>query len=112
MEPHILILSGLYDFSADLVALQLQDAGVPHVRLNREQLADHRLTLDPLVPELAIRGPSGNYHVGRELGSVWFRQPVFLRNTLRSLFHRRNSLSGLSGWHFSEGFVSFTMRLG
>lgn len=81
MKPHVLILSGLYDFSADLVALQLQDAGVPYVRLNREQLADHRLTLDPLVPELAIRGPSGNHHVGRELGSVWFRQPVFLRNT-------------------------------
>ena len=27
MSPHILILSGLYDYSADLVALQLQHAG-------------------------------------------------------------------------------------
>ena len=81
MKPHVLILSSLYDFSADLVALRLQDADVPYVRLIREQLADHRLTLDPLVPELAIRGPSGNYYVGRDLRSVWFRQPVFLRNT-------------------------------
>ena len=81
MRPLVLILSGLYDFSTDLVALQLQRAGTQYVRLNREQFADHRLTLDPLVPELTIRGPSGNYHVGRELVSVWFRQPVFLRNT-------------------------------
>ena len=59
MSPHILILSGLYDYSADLVALQLQHAGVPFVRLNREQLAGHRLTLDPLVPELIVHGPAG-----------------------------------------------------
>ena len=52
MKPHVLILSGLYDFSADLVALRLQHAGTPYVRLNREQFSDHRLTLDPLVPEL------------------------------------------------------------
>ena len=80
MNPHVLILSGLYDFSADLVALRLRNAGVPYVRLNREQLAEHRLALDPIVPELTIRGPSGDYRVGRELRSVWFRQPVFLRN--------------------------------
>ena len=81
MKPHVLILSGLYDFSTDLVMLRLQHAGTPYVRLNREQFSDHRLTLDPLIPELTIRGPSGSYHIDRELGSVWFRQPVFLRNT-------------------------------
>ena len=81
MNPHVLILSGLYDFSTDLVALQLQRAGIHYVRLNREQFADHRLTLDPLVPELTVHGPSGNYHIGQELVSVWFRQAVFLRNT-------------------------------
>ena len=81
MSPHVLILSGLYDFSADLVAMRLRHAGVPYVRLNSEQLVDHQLTLDPLVPELTIRGPSGTYHVGQDLVSVWFRRPVFLRNT-------------------------------
>ena len=81
MTPPVLILSGLYDFSTDLVVLQLERAGIHYVRLNREQLADHRITLDPVVPELVVRGPSGDYHVGPELVSVWFRQPVFLRNT-------------------------------
>ena len=56
MSPKILILSSLYDYSTDLVTLQLQNVGVPFVRLNREQFADHRLTLDPVVPELTVCG--------------------------------------------------------
>ena len=81
MSPQVLILSSLFDFSTDLVALQLQKNGVPFVRLNREQLADHRITLDPLVPDLRITGPAGTHYLGSNLGAVWFRQPVFLRNT-------------------------------
>lgn len=81
MTPHVLILSGLYDFSTDLVALQLQNAGIPYVRLNREHLSDYRLTLDPSIPELTVHGPSGIYNIGPDLRAVWFRQPVFLRNT-------------------------------
>ena len=81
MNPHVLVLASRLDFSTDLVTIRLQDAGVPYVRLNREDLAEHRLTLDPLGPELAIDGPSGRHGIGADLRSVWFRQPVFLRNT-------------------------------
>ena len=81
MRPHILVLSSLYDFSTDLVVLSLQEAGVSYVRLNREHLADYRITLDPLVPELTISSSMGTSHIGPDLGAVWFRQPVFLRNT-------------------------------
>ena len=81
MSPHVLILSGLYDFSTDLVALQLQRRGVPFVRLNREQLSEHRLTLDPFTPSLTISGPVGAHVIGADLRAIWFRQPVFLRNT-------------------------------
>lgn len=81
MRPHVLILSGLYDFSTDLVVLQLDRIGVPYVRLNREQLSDYRLTLDPLAPCLTINGSGSTWVVETELRAVWFRQPVFLRNT-------------------------------
>lgn len=81
MTPQVLILANLYDFSADLVALQLDHIGVSFVRLNREQLHEYRLTLDPLKPCLMIDGPGGSWRVGSELRAVWFRQPVFLRNT-------------------------------
>ena len=48
MTADVLVLSGLYDFSSDLITLRLEEARVPYVRLNREQLKDHRLSLDPL----------------------------------------------------------------
>ena len=76
---------------------------------DREQFSDHRLTLDPLVPELIIHGPSGSYHIDRQLGSVWFRQPVFLRNTPSVPLSRRNSLER-SWTAFQLDFASFVMR--
>ena len=81
MRRHVLILSGLYDFSTDLVTFQLERAGVPYIRINREQFSEYRLTLDPLAPRLTIDGPGGTCVVDTELRAVWFRQPVFLRNT-------------------------------
>ena len=98
MTPHVLVLSNLYDFSADLVALQLSQAEVPYVRLNREHLGEHRLTLNPLIPELSIRGPAGTHHVGPGLRSIWFRQPVFLRNTPPIPLSPSDQLEYRNGW--------------
>jgi hypothetical protein len=107
MSPHVLILSGLYDFSTDLVTLRLQEAGVPYVRLNREQLADHRLTLDPLVPELTIYGPAGTHDVGLDLRAVWFRQPVFLRNTPQVPLSPQDQLERSQWTAFLRGLCVF-----
>ena len=81
MTPRVLVLAGLYDFSADLVTVQLEAARVPYLRLNREQLTDYRITLDPIGPTLIVRGPHGICTLKEELKAIWFRQPVFLRNT-------------------------------
>lgn len=81
MNPKILILSGVYDFSCDLVCLHLNDFGIPFVRLNREYLKDYKISLDPIKPILHVYGKDIDAEIGPELKSVWFRQPVFLRNT-------------------------------
>ena len=81
MNPAVLILSSLYDFSTDLACLQLKEMGVDYLRLNREHLQDYRITLDPQVPDMSIRMTERIYHIGPNLKSIWFRQPVFLRNT-------------------------------
>jgi len=80
MNPAVLIVAGLYDFSADLVALRLTEAGVGFLRLNREHFPDLRFGLDPLARTLSVGGPELDALVGPGLRSVWFRQPVFLRN--------------------------------
>ena len=81
MSPEILICSSLYDFSTDLVCLELRNMGLDYLRLNREHLQDYGLSLDPQTPEIAVRTEGCTYEVGSRLRSIWFRQPVFLRNT-------------------------------
>ena len=77
----ILILAGVYDFSADLVLLQLAKAGVSYLRLNREQFGDYRFSLDPTVPELYVRRDNRCWRFNESKLCVWYRQPIYLRNT-------------------------------
>lgn len=81
MKVNVLILSSLYDFSTDLVCLRLKESSVPFLRLNKEKLKEYRISLNPLKPELAVRISNIVYEVSSDLKAVWFRQPVFLRNT-------------------------------
>ena len=102
MTPQVLILSNLYDISTDLVTVSLEAAGVPYLRLNREEFAEQRLSLDPLVPEFHVSGPGGDYSIGPNLKSVFFRQPVFLRNTPSVALRPKINLNAPSGWRFFE----------
>ena len=77
----ILILSSLYDFATDEVAYVLDAEGASYVRLNVEQLPNHKISLDPLEPTIRVDGPVGCHVIGPELKAVLFRQPVFLRST-------------------------------
>lgn len=81
MSPQVLILADLYDFAADMVALRLHESGVPFLRLNREQLPTMRLSLDPLGPSLRVALADTSWSIGPDLRSIWYRQPVFLRNS-------------------------------
>lgn len=80
MRPEVLLLTGLYDFSADLVSLKLRELGTSCFRLNREQLAQVRISIDPTGGTVRLTCEVGEWELTPELKSVWFRQPVFLRN--------------------------------
>lgn len=81
-NPQILILSSLYDFSVDQVILKILKNGIPYIRLNKEDFAQYRITLDPIEQCMQIRHGSDTCKItNQNLKSVWFRQPVFLRNT-------------------------------
>ena len=78
--PDALILSSLYDLAADMVVSRLEAEGVSYLRLNRQELAQHRITVDPMEPHMRVSGPAGRHDV-RNLKSVWYRAPIFHRNT-------------------------------
>ncbi len=81
MSPSALLLTTVYDFSADLVALRLEEMGVPFLRINREHFQSYRITIDPVEPSVVIYRDGELVGNSSSLKSVWFRQPVFLRNT-------------------------------
>lgn len=82
MSPaSVLLLSSLYDFSTDLICIELEKAGVSYFRLNREQLTQHGISFNPLSRILRVRSKDIDITIGPELKAVVFRQPVFLRNT-------------------------------
>ena len=84
MNPAVLMLTSVFDFSADKVAIRLKEAGVPYLRINREHVSDYRFSLNPKRPLLSVEsrveGDDGRWCLDSSLRSVWFRQPAFLRN--------------------------------
>lgn len=108
IAPRVLLLSGLYDFSTDLIAAELGDREIPFARLNREQLADCRLTLDPVNAVLQVSTHNLSLRLtSYDLRSILFRQPVFLRNTPGRALPVEEQLQR-SQWHaFVRGLCIF-----
>lgn len=79
MSKFCLVLCSKYDFSVDLVIQELEKKGVDYIRLNKEELSDYFINIDPVKKVLTVRGHGMNREVSN-VTSVWFRQPVFIRN--------------------------------
>ena len=76
-----LVASSLYDFSTDLVVQELERRKSKYVRLNREKFESYRLTIDVNDASLEVNMNGANYRITADLKAVYYRQPVFLRNT-------------------------------
>lgn len=81
MNVDYLIVSSLYDFSTDLVVQELERRGARYVRLNRDNLENYRLTMDVHSTSFEIKMGGANYRATNDLKAVYYRQPIFLRNT-------------------------------
>lgn len=77
----VLIATSLYDFPSDRLCALLEERKVPFARINRETLAELRLSLDPVAAVLSCDAPHWRWEAGDKLRSIWWRQPTFLRNT-------------------------------
>ena len=106
MKNYVLILSSMYDFSTDLVVQRLENNGDNFIRLNKEQLSYYEIFLDPINTILRVKGEYVDVETSN-VKSVWFRQPVFLRNTPGRSIDINEQLS-LSQWNaFLRGLMVF-----
>jgi glutathione synthase/RimK-type ligase-like ATP-grasp enzyme len=80
MNVDVLVISSLYDFSTDLVIQELEKNGVSYLRLNKEHFSEYRLTINPNTQSLDADVFGELYCVTSDVRSIFYRQPVFLRN--------------------------------
>ncbi|WP_332399271.1 MvdC/MvdD family ATP grasp protein [Vibrio metschnikovii] len=106
MKEYILILSSVYDFSVDLVIQRLEKSNEHYIRLNKEHFSLYEITLDPINSTLTIKGNGLDVYTSN-IKSVWYRQPVFLRNTPGKVIDINEQLSK-SQWNaFLRGLMVF-----
>lgn len=80
-QPLVLILGSRYDISCDYVIAQLRRQCTPYLRLNSEDLPQLSLGLNPVRGVLEVRRGRECFHLTQEnVGSVYYRRPVFLRD--------------------------------
>lgn len=80
----VLILSSLLDLSTDKICNLLNKKNISFLRINRDNIKDIYLTLDPLTSCMTCQYDNETWYVEDDLRSVWWRNPTFLRNTLFS----------------------------
>lgn len=106
MNDYILILSSVYDFSVDLVIQRLEKAKHNYIRLNKEHFNLYEISLNPIDKTLTINGNGLSVCIAT-IKSVWYRQPVFLRNTPGKIIDINDQLSK-SQWNaFLRGLMVF-----
>ncbi|ULR30029.1 hypothetical protein MJO48_16305 [Dickeya fangzhongdai] len=106
MNKNILILSSIYDFSTDLVTQRLEEAGEEYFRLNKEHFHLYDIALDPINATLNIEGKDFVFST-ESIKSIWYRQPVFLRNTPGKKINIEEQLSKSQWSAFLRGLMVF-----
>ncbi len=100
-----LLLSSRYDLSTDYISAELEDRGLPYIRINSEDLTDLEVSWVPVPPGIRVRAHGvGEIMVGMELRSVLARRPTFLRSP------ELNPMASLQAHHwltFFRGLQSF-----
>lgn len=81
ITPKVLIISDVYDFSSDFVCVELERQNISYWRINRDELQDYEINLNPVIPRLeAVYRDVKINIISETLLSVYYRAPTFLRD--------------------------------
>ena len=81
-NPEVLILSNKHDYSTDYICIELEKRKIPYVRINRDMFNRYEMRIDLQHKQMYININGSNYIVSDDsLKTVYYRAPVFLRNS-------------------------------
>jgi hypothetical protein len=79
--PKVLLISNLYDFSTDFVAVELDKQKIDYIRINRDELKNYLIEFNPIIPEIVGEYQGHTFTLSTKyLQSIYYRAPTFLRD--------------------------------
>jgi hypothetical protein len=112
VKPEILIVSNKHDFATDHISFQLKQLGASYLRLNRDQFSDFTIGFVPTDPRLYGRTKNLTFEVTpNTLKSVYFRAPVYLRDTYQPNLSPDEQLQHSQWAAFVRGLTVFENAL-
>lgn len=108
VRPEVLILASRYDISCDYVISKLHKSKIDYFRINREDLTSFSISLDPVKPKLDIAANGTKVTISlSDLNSIWYRRPVFIRETNLQNFSPQQLFERMQWMEFTRGFMVF-----
>lgn len=93
IEPQVLIISNKFDFATDLITNKLRENNVEYLRLNRDQLDEYEIVLDPIRQFMNVKDDGLNYKItSQNLSSIYYRAPTFLRDIFQDELEEEEQL--------------------
>ena len=78
----VLVISDKYDFTTDFVCIELEKEEVKYLRLNRDEFHTYKIQVDTNSFDINVIVKSNEYIISdKSLKSIYYRAPVFLRET-------------------------------
>ncbi|MFY2154932.1 hypothetical protein ACOSZF_04465 [Cytobacillus firmus] len=78
----VLVISDKYDFTTDFVCLDLEQRKVNYLRINRDEFHTYKIHIDTNNFDISIMMGKLKYIISNKaLKSVYYRAPIFLRET-------------------------------
>ncbi len=106
--PEILIISNKHDYSTDYIVIQLYKMGISYLRLNRDQFSDFKISFNPTDQSLIGETQDFSFEITPEfLKSIYFRAPVYLRDTYQRNLSPDEQISRSQWASFIRGLVVF-----
>lgn len=106
--PEILIISNTQDYSTDHVCYNLNQEGVPYLRLDRDLLSLINICLIPEEQRILGECESFSFEVTSELlKSVYYRAPVYLRDNYQPHLDPDIQLSRNQWTSFIKSLIMF-----
>ncbi len=92
-SPKVLLISSRFDFSTDFISTELKQQRIPYLRINRDELKDYSISLNPFKPEIKGEYKNRKFLISEtKLSSIYYRAPTFLRDIFQENISEEDQL--------------------